>query len=474
MPQKLPQPDFWKGFPEKDTKKVKDACLFSYEHLSPIKRWSGENYAAHCLRVAFILREISNDARLQKLAVLHDLLMHPDGKDLLKKSSLDEKDRQVVRTLHKLRGLRIDVNTRDLDFVINSFTEDMDTCLIRMAHRLADVRQLDHLPEKRQRDMARETLHMYTALAGRLGLHAWRYEMEDKCFRLLYPRQARNLERQFRELEETDRVCLRETAKLLEDKLRAAGIRADIDGRIKPLYSAYRKMAVKNRAFNELTDRLALRVIVGSPDECYRALGIVHDAMRPIPGKLKDYIGAPKANGYRSIHTVVYPLPGVTERPIEIQVRTLRMHDECEHGIAAHHNYKNMMYNIKYDARARVDLFRNLEIIRRETHTSKDFARALRNYFRGDQIVLFDSQNRFYHIRKPATALDFACLIHQEKIGRISRCLVNGREQKMDYLLQDGDTLEFELGASHRATAAWLGHCRHRNSKKLVKDLMQK
>ncbi|OGJ63698.1 hypothetical protein A3C37_02875 [Candidatus Peribacteria bacterium RIFCSPHIGHO2_02_FULL_53_20] len=414
---------------------------FARTHLAGLRRHTGESYFEHGQQIVKALREITADTTLLAAAMAHDLLVLPDGKAIMEASPLTSEERSLAHGMHKLRKLHIDENTKDLDRVIRSFANDSRLLLLRMAHRLIDIRHIRTLSPKRQREIARETLHMYTAIAGRLGFHRWRHEMEDICFQILQPKNAAALEEEFARMSAVDMICIDRTTAFLRKQLASVGISADLSHRIKGLYSTYRKIVVKGRPFRELTDRLALRIIVPSLDDCYRTLGVVHRCMHPVPGKLKDYIGAPKENGYRSIHTVIWPLPGVTEQPMEIQIRTEEMDRECELGVMSHAEYKRMTYALNSVGTA-VDLWRNLQTLRAEARSPTQFEKALRSYFDESHIAIFDAQDNLYHIPRPATARDFlkiACP-HTPKTIRVVR--INGRKKPVETELKDGDCVE--------------------------------
>jgi len=391
--------------------------------------------------IALVLREITDDPSLLIAALVHDIFLLPDGKALLAKSELSRKEQKLAFDMHELRRLHIDANTKDLDRVIDAFSRDERLLILRMAHRLNDVRHLNRFKRDLQEAIARETLHMYTSIAGRLGMHAWRYEMEESCFRFLQPKVARDLERKMKNHYPLDLVCIRHTQRFLRKRFSERGISCRLSYRIKGLFSTYRKMVLKERRFEELTDRLALRLIVENVEDCYRVLGMVHGVFHPIPGKLKDYIGAPKENGYRSIHTVVYPLRGVTEQPMEIQIRTEAMHEECEFGIARHIDYKHYLYALHAQP-TRVQLFRNLLSLREEARSPQQFAKALRTYFDEGHIAIFDAKNNLFHLKKPVTAKQFIAKIYGKKFPTCHSVYINGREQSSDMLLRDGDTVE--------------------------------
>jgi GTP pyrophosphokinase len=447
---------------------VQQAITFSREHLSGIHRKSGENYCEHGIEVAMTLEEVTDDASLIAIAVLHDILVHPHGSLLLEQSPLSAEERELVRAMHDLRHLHIDVNTQDLDRVLDAFTVDGRLLLLRMAHRLNDVRHLNRFAHARRKEIARETLHMYTAISGRLGFQRWRWQMEDICFLALQPRIAKRMERKFEEMHEIDETCLKHTHSFLLQRLKEQGIHAEIDERIKGLYSTYRKMVLKNRTFEEVYDRIALRVLVTSVDECYRALGIIHTCMRPIQGKLKDYIGMPKENGYRSIHTVVYPLPGISELPIEIQIRTFEMHRECEYGVASHGEYKNWSYALG-STESRANLFRNLEGLHAMLQSKDSFTDALRNSFRSDKVLVFDPQNCLHYLPAPSSALDFACHARPDACLRVRGVLINGRERPLSTTLRDGDTVDVLLDSAPTLAPQYIRACQQ----KMTRDLLQ-
>lgn len=443
---------------------VRSVEQYARQHLSGIKRRTGESYAEHGMEVAAVLHECVSDTSLIAVAILHDILVHPDGKVLLQNSPLKQGEQQLIEYMHSLRRLHIDSRTKDLDKVIDAFLQDERLLPLRMAHRLNDVRNIHRFQGRLKKQIARETLHMYSAIAGRLGMHAWRYEMEDICFHITQPKIARSVMEQFETMHVLDKMSLTHTHKFLEKILRKEKIPCEIEERVKGLFSTYRKMVLKKRAFQELTDRLAIRIVVPTTMDCYRTLALVHTHMHPIPGKLKDYIGSPKENGYQSIHSVVYPLPGVTEQPIEIQIRSRDMHELCEFGAASHAHYKSLHYALSARP-ARVNLFRNLENLREESRSPRQFEQALRKYFNEDHAAIFDGRNNLYHLRKPATALDFVVHAYPEQYPFAHAVYINGRRRQLDTPKQDGDIVDTRFRKTRQITKNWLSYCTHRHTK---------
>ncbi len=447
MPERACPSSLIRGIAPEGVRKIDAAFRCALENLSKIERRTGSNYTKHGMNVALTLREITADPSLIAVALIHDIFLIPRADALLRAFGFSKKERELAHAMHDLRRLHIDAKTKDLDRVIDAISRDENLIILRMAHRLNDVRHLDRFKPALRSAIARETLHMYTSIAGRLGMHAWRHEMEEVCFRFLQPEVSRTLESKMQASRSLDVVCLQHAKRFLAKRLRERGIPCRLSYRIKGLYSTYRKMVLKRRRFEELADRIALRLVVGNAEDCYRALGIVHAVFHPIPGKLKDYIGAPKENGYRSIHTVVYPLRGVTEQPMEIQIRSEDMHKECEFGIAGHVDYKHYLYALRTPP-TRVQLFRNLLTLRSEARSPRQFAQALRRFFDEGHIAVFDSQNNLFHVMKSVTARDFVRQASGGSASAIRSLRINGRLQPADTPLQDGDTVEVSFGRS--------------------------
>ncbi|MDD5103260.1 MAG: HD domain-containing protein [Candidatus Peribacteraceae bacterium] len=460
-----------RGLPIPTRTHVRSVWAFARTSLSRIARRSGDSYAQHGLELALVLRESTTDPALLSAALLHDVLLHPSGLGLLQRSPLTAEERNLAGQLHALRRLHLDENTRDLDAFLRAFAEDERLLILRMAHRLNDVRHLRRFTLALQRRIAHETLHIYTAIAGRIGMHTWRTEMEDICFKFLHPRIAKSLERKYAVYRAIDDACLHHASLFLKRALHGSRITCAVSFRKKGIYSTYRKMVLKRRAFEELTDRLAIRLVVPDRDDCYRALGVVHRSMHPIPGKLKDYIGAPKENGYRSIHTVVYPLPGVTEQPMEIQIRAQEMHAFCEFGPASHGDYKHSVYSLD-SGRSRVHLLSNLEALRSEARSPHQFEEVLRRYFRDDHLAVFDGENNLYHLKNPATSLDLICLAFPKKFPHLARLRINGRHRPFGTPLRDGDTIEPSFAHSRTITPAWIPSCRHQLTKRKIREAL--
>ncbi|MDP3975315.1 MAG: HD domain-containing protein [bacterium] len=334
------------GFQKSEQRHLKQVYSYAKRHLSTMGRRSGENYFQHGTEVANTLKELSNDPNLIEVAILHDLLIVPNGRELLRDAPLSRLQKRLVHGMHILRRLHIDERNVDLDLVIRKFSREGRLLLLRMAHRLNDIRHLHRFTKSVRNEIANESLHMYTVIAGRLGLHKWMQEMGDRCFELLQSKLHRMVSKKFAETAEIDKKLIEFSSSFLTHKLKKEGIPFRLESRIKSLYSSHRKMLSKRKNFREIDDRLALRVIVRTEQDCYRTLEIVHANMNPSLKKFQDFIRKPKANGYQSLHTTAYPLSGNRKQPMEIQIRTEEMDRECEYGIASHTDYKISNYGL--------------------------------------------------------------------------------------------------------------------------------
>lgn len=454
--------------------KLKDSLFFSQDYLDRIRRKKFESYADHGVRVSETLSEVTDDPSLLSIALLHDILNHPNGKKLLSNSPLNKSEQRAIIKLHTLRNLRIDINKKDLDKVIKEFSRDYRLLLVRMAHRISDARALELLSKKKAKKIARETLLIYALLADKMGLRRWRYEMEDICFKYLYEKNSKKIEKQFKKYKKNDKDCLKHTKNYLSKEFKKANMNCRIEGRIKSLYSTYSKMVVKNKSFDEILDRLALRIIVNNTEDCYKALGVIQLSMHPIIGELKDYIASPKENGYRSLHTTIYPLPKISNRPMEIQIRSAKMHLECENGIASHLQYKIDNYNMRYSPKSRVDLIKGLEIIRSEIHSSDNFSKALRQHSRGKRLTIFDEKNRIYNIEKPANLLDFVCSTYGKRVAYLKEAKINGSISNIFSLIKDGDVIEVKFQKKSKISRSWIRKCLQKSSRNFLKIILKK
>jgi GTP pyrophosphokinase len=337
---------------------------------------------------------------------------------------------------------------------LRSMSADIRTVVLRVGLRLGAVEKLaesaeDDGGDDDQEDVAQETLDLYVPLADRMGMGALRTRLEDACFRLLQPTIYAEVARSIEPIREADQICLSllkdGVAQLLDER----GIEATVQGRTKGLYSIYRKMHRLDSSLEEVMDRVGLRVIVPSVEACYEVLGLLHTRFRPVPGTFDDYIGFPKANGYQSLHTCVYPVPDISAKPVEFQIRTEAMHREAEYGVAAHWLYKDHAW-------AAAENERQLERLRRLLPSDEDppghaeFIERLHRQVDDDRLVVFLRKERAIRLPAGATVGDLVRHLGADDNGEI-KIEVNGRVHPLECPLRDGDAVDVGLLGPYRA-----------------------
>lgn len=304
-------------------------------------RASGDPYIVHPVAVADLLRDIGASASVIAAGFLHDVVEDTDVTPDQLESHFGPEVRQLVEGVTKLGGLhftnRTEAQAENLRKMFLAMASDIRVVLVKLADRLHNMRTLGALTEEKRQRIARETREIYAPLANRLGIGRFKWELEDLSFKLLEPEAFREMQQEVstKRSEREDRLSV--TVQLLCDRLAAVGLDScEVSGRPKHLYGIWTKMQRQQKEFHEIYDVAALRILAPNVESCYRALAVVHDTFRPIPGRFKDYIGLPKPNGYQSLHTAVIG----RHRPIEVQIRTWEMHQVSEFGIAAHWKYK--------------------------------------------------------------------------------------------------------------------------------------
>ena len=346
-----------------------------------------------------------------------------------------------------------------------AMAEDIRVVLIKLCDRLHNVRTLDgKKPEARQR-IARETLEIYSPLAHRLGIWQLKWKLEDAAFYNLEPERYQELKRLLNDTRRGRENHVATSIDTIVDQLARTGIRAEVSGRPKHIYSIYRKMEKTGRSFDQLYDLLALRVVVDTVPECYAALGIVHSLWPPVPGQFDDYIAMPKGNMYQSLHTAVV---GTSGRFLEVQIRTHDMHRVAEHGIAAHWRYKEGSGQADPQFEAKLAWLRQLMTWQQELSTAQEFVETVKMDIFQDQVFVFTPKGEVKDLPARATPLDFAYRIHTDVGHRCIGARVNRKLVSLDYELKNGDIVEIlTTKASHGPSRDWLtvvrtGHAREK------------
>ena len=438
-------------------REVYRAYLLGAEAHEGQTRLSGEPYIYHPLAVAKTMAEMRMDPKSIVAAILHDVMEDtPVAKQQLQREFGDEVA-ELVDGVSKLTHLhfesRREAQAANLRKMMLAMVRDLRVILVKLADRLHNMRTLGAVPPHKRRRIARETLEIYAPIAQRLGMNAMRRELEQLGFAALYPMRHRVLDRAVEHVRGRRRELIRKVETTICNRMEAAGIEGRIFGREKNLYSIYRKMRDKRLSFCDVYDVFAFRVLVQDVDTCYRSLGVMHNLYKPVPGRFKDYIAIPKANGYQSLHTVLF---GPHGHPIEVQIRTEDMDRVAESGIAAHWLYKGEGTS-SGNPRARAqEWLKGVLEIQQSAGNPIEFLEHVKVDLFPDEVYVFTPQGDIMELPRGATVIDFAYAVHSDVGNRCVAARVDRRLAPLSTPLQSGQTVEIITAPSARPNPAWL------------------
>ncbi|WNZ24273.1 bifunctional (p)ppGpp synthetase/guanosine-3',5'-bis(diphosphate) 3'-pyrophosphohydrolase [Leptolyngbya sp. NK1-12] len=446
--------------PLADADLICEAFNFAYSLHEGQYRASGEPYIAHPVAVAGLLRDLGGSAAMIAAGFLHDVIEDTDvtAEEIEQRFGIEV--RRLVEGVTKLSKFNFSSKTERLaeNFrrMFLAMAQDIRVIVVKLADRLHNMRTLEYLPDEKRRRIALETREIFAPLANRLGIGRFKWELEDLAFKYLEPEAYRAI-RQLVADKRIDREArLERVATTLQERLDQLGIRCyDISGRPKHLYGIYEKMQRQQKSFEEIYDIAAIRIIVETNDECYRALAVVHDAFRPIPGRFKDYIGLPKPNRYQSLHTVVI---GNTGRPLEVQIRTLEMHHVAEYGIAAHWKYKetgNSYAKLSTDDE-KFTWLRQLLEWQNDLKDAQEYLESVKGNLFDDDVYVFTPGGDVIALAQGSTPIDFAYRIHTEVGNHCAGAKVNDRMVTLDTPLKNGDIVEIITQKNSHPSLDWL------------------
>ena len=425
-------------------------------------RKSGEPYITHPVAVATILAEVGMTSPTLAAALLHDTVEDTDYSLEQLTADFGPAIAQLVDGVTKLDKIRYGerAQSETLRKMIIAMSRDIRVLLIKLADRLHNARTWRFVPVESAKKKARETLEIYAPLAHRLGMNMIKWELEERSFKILYPEIYEEIDHLVSERAPERDLYLREVISQIEEDLRRSGTQGTVTGRPKNHYSIYQKMIVRNKAFDEIFDLVAVRVLVETVRDCYAVLGALHGRWNPIPGRFKDYIAMPKFNFYQSLHTTVI---GPGGKPVEIQIRTYEMHEHAEHGVAAHWKYKqnpnaNSLDSDRMSADEQMNWLRALVDMERETGDPEEFLDSLRYEISGDEVYVFTPKGEVVVLPRGATPVDFAYSVHTEVGNRTVGAKVNGRLVPLNTRLESGQTVEVVTSKSGKAAPSrdWL------------------
>jgi len=436
-------------------------------------RKNGEPYIKHSLHTAYVLAQIKADIHAVAAGLLHDV--PEDTKYTLKeiKQKFGQDIHNLVKGVTKLGKLKYHGEERyreNLRKMFLSMAKDIRVIFIKFCDRLHNLRTLDSLPPHKQNRISKETLEIYAPIAGLLGIWRLKWQMEDICFKYLYPQEYAQLEHKYEVEKKAERNQFFQKIKnILDPKLKENQINDyDIEVRFKHLYSIYQKMLKKEKDFNEIYDVFALRIIVPTIDDCYKVLGVIHTLWKPKGGRFKDYIAVPKPNGYRSLHTTVF---GPEKKNMEFQIRTGEMHDESIYGIAAHWYYKKHGSNYENQPKWIQEILQ----IQKNVENTQEFIKEIKLDIFRNRIFVFSPKGDVFELPEKSTPVDFAYSIHTDIGNKATQALINDKISTLDCELKNGDIVEIITDKNRKyPNRDWLKSTKTRKAKDRIKQNVKK
>lgn len=461
--------------PSADIAFLRKAYNFAENAHRGQKRISGEDYIVHPLAIAIILAELQLDLKTVAAGLLHDVV-EDTGITLVDiESNFGEEVAIMVDGVTKLGKLQFQTKeerqAENLRKMFLAMAKDIRVILIKLADRLHNLRTLQFQSERKQKEVAEETLVFFTPMAHRLGIYKIKWELEDLSFRYKEPEQYQRMKVQIAKSRAKREEYIQEVIKELAGKLSEVNIKAEIQGRPKNLYSIYQKMVEQHKELKDIFDVQAVRVLVSSVKDCYGALGIAHTLWKPIPGRFKDYIAMPKSNMYQSLHTTVI---GPNGEPVEIQIRTWDMHRVAEYGIAAHWRYKEGSQNEK-DFDKKLAWIRQMLDSQHDASDAREFMENLKIDLFSQSVFVFTPKGDVMEFPAGATPIDFAYRVHTDVGHRTVGAKVNGRIVPLDYKLKNGNIVEIITSkASSGPSRDWLNIVKTSQSKNRIRQWFKK
>jgi GTP diphosphokinase / guanosine-3',5'-bis(diphosphate) 3'-diphosphatase len=443
--------------PDADTEVFVKAYLFAARIHAEQTRRSGEPYLVHPIEVAGILAGLRMDTETLSTGLLHDVLEDSlvTREDL--ETSFGPTIAELVDGVTKIGKLQFrskaEAQAENFRKMVLAMSRDIRVILVKLADRLHNMRTLEHLSPEKQRENAQETLDIYVPIANRLGLGNVKSELEDLCLKHLHPDAWAAITTAFEDTQAQRDAYIERSTGLIQETLEARDLHCEVSGRSKGLMSIWRKMVAKNLEFDQVFDLLAFRVLVADISSCYAALGHIHGLYTPLPGRIKDFIAMPKANGYQSLHTTVL---GPENQHIEIQIRTFEMHRIATDGIAAHWRYKEGHLALSREDVLRTAHLRELFESARDVDDPDEFLQAVKVDLFNQDVYVFTPRGEVKVFPAGATALDFAYAVHSEVGHHCTGAKVDGRLVPIKHELASGETIEILTRPDQKPSRDWL------------------
>lgn len=460
-----------------DLEKITRAYLLAEKAHAGQKRISGEAYIVHPISVATIVADLMLDTDSICAALLHDTVEDSEGivdLNVIKKEfgqEVADLVDGVTKLIHIPFETKQDESIENLRKMFLAMSKDIRVIFIKLADRLHNMRTLCYRDENKQRSIALETMHVYAPLAHRLGIQKIKQELETLALQYLDPIAFEEIRQLIQKRIAENEGFLARANEMVAEALKEQGINFRLESRIKSIYSIYRKMYNQNKAFDEIYDFYAIRIIVKTEMECYTSLGVIHEQFNSMPGRFKDYISTPKPNLYRSLHTTVIGHDGI---PFEVQIRTEEMHEIAEYGLAAHWKYKSGDQT-KKDADEKYKWLRTLLETEKDLVDADEFLRPLKIDMFDDETFVFTPKGDVVSLPAGSNTIDFAYAIHSAVGNKMVGAKVNGKIVPIDYVLENGQIVEIiTSSASKGPSRDWLKLVRSAEARNKIKQFFKK
>ena len=426
-----------------EIKKIQRAYTFAFIAHDGQKRKDGSAYISHPVAVAKIVAELKMDHDSICAALMHDVLEDCDVQKTVLENNFGKDVANIVDGVSKLGKIHMqnkaETNANNFQKMALAMANDVRVILVKLCDRLHNMRTIDFMPRHKQIIKSKETLEMFAPLALRVGMIDIKNELEDRAFRCLHPLRAEMLDSAIQKSSGGRKKIIEKVRKELKANLKNNGIdTAAVKGREKNAFSIYNKIKTKHKPFSEILDVYGFRILVDTVDECYRALGIIHNYYSPIDNRFKDYIAIPKMNGYQALHTGLLALDAF---PIEVQIQTRSMFDTANRGIAAHWGYKTSQESSGTELRATKWLTSLLDLYK-ESKDSSEFVESIKTDLEPERVFVFSPKGHIFGLKIGATPIDFAYAIHRDLGDTIVGCKVNRKEAPINVELESGQTVE--------------------------------
>ena len=457
--------------PNLDTKRLFDAFTYADSAHHGQLRKSGEPYIIHPIAVAEIVADLELDTDSVIAALLHDCIEDTETTHQEIAKRFGEPVATLVEGVTKLTKMQYvtkeEEQMENLRKMFMAMAQDIRVILIKICDRLHNMRTMQYQSPKKQREKSLETMEIYAPIAHRLGMQKLKWELEDLSLRYLDPVGYKEIETELQNRSSAHEEFLGGIQMKIQQRLAQEGIHCTVYGRVKHIYSIYRKMYAQNKTLDEIYDLYAFRVIVDDIPECYNVLGCIHDMFKPVLGRFKDYIGTPKPNMYQSLHTTVIGREGI---PFEVQIRTWEMHQTAEYGIAAHWKYKQGMANQKLGTEGDFEWVRKLLESQQDTD-AEEFVRTLKVDMFADEVFVFTPNGDVKSLPAGATPIDFAYNIHSAVGNHMVGARVNGRMVPFDYVLKNGEIVEVQTAKAAKGPSRdWLKICKSNEARNKIRQ----